>query len=186
MNSREISTELNHRKLWYDGDSTVDVSYLYDKLLSGKEISSYYVNEITPEIKQYNRYNNSKLSVKPNIREIVNDWNIPDSYKTIQLKPYILSKLYEEISDNNFSDDEIESRISRVDTELYLWVYHDLQMFLKTLIYVIESFEINDVVWGVGRGSSCCCYILYLIGVHNVDSVLYNLELSDFFKDYKK
>lgn len=179
-------TELNNRKLWYDGDNTVNTTYLYDKLLDGCDISSYFVEDITPEIKQYNRYNEKKLQVKGVLSNIVNEWNIPDDYKNIVLKPYILSKLYKEIVAANFSDDDVDARIARVDVELALWAEHELELFLKALIYIVESFVVNDVVWGVGRGSSCCCYILYLIGIHNVDSVLYNLELSDFFKEYKK
>ena len=36
--------------------------------------------------------------------------------------------------------------------------------------------------WGVGRGSSVSSYCLYLIGIHMVDSIKYNLDIQEFFK----
>jgi len=46
----------------------------------------------------------------------------------------------------------------------------------------VNIFEENKVVWGTGRGSSCASYILYLIGIHQVDSVKYDLDLGEFFR----
>jgi DNA polymerase III alpha subunit len=40
----------------------------------------------------------------------------------------------------------------------------------------------NNIVWGVGRGSSVSSYILYLIGVHKVNSILYKLDINDFLR----
>jgi DNA polymerase III alpha subunit len=40
----------------------------------------------------------------------------------------------------------------------------------------------NNVVWGVGRGSSVASYVLYLLGVHKIDSIKYNLDIEEFLK----
>jgi len=40
----------------------------------------------------------------------------------------------------------------------------------------------NNLVWGVGRGSSVSSYLLYLIGVHKVDSYKYRLDIKEFLK----
>ena len=40
----------------------------------------------------------------------------------------------------------------------------------------------NNIVWGVGRGSSVSSYVLFLMGVHKVDSMKYNLDIKDFLK----
>jgi DNA polymerase III alpha subunit len=50
------------------------------------------------------------------------------------------------------------------------------------LIYIIDTMRKNNIVWGVGRGSSVASYILYLLGVHKVDSVKYNLHIEEFLK----
>ena len=40
----------------------------------------------------------------------------------------------------------------------------------------------NNIVYGVGRGSSVSSYILYLIGVHRVNSLKFNLDIKEFLK----
>jgi DNA polymerase III alpha subunit len=50
------------------------------------------------------------------------------------------------------------------------------------LIYVIDVMTEKNVVWGVGRGSSCSSYLLYLLGLHEVDPVKYEIEISDFLR----
>jgi DNA polymerase III alpha subunit len=40
----------------------------------------------------------------------------------------------------------------------------------------------NNIVWGVGRGSSVASYVLYLLGVHKVDSIKYGLDIREFLK----
>lgn len=179
-----LCSVLKNRKLWYDGDSTVSKELLYDSVLENKDISSFFIDVIDSEIKNYNINNKGKeLKIKTTVKDFnIHEWNIPDNYKEINLRKYILTKLYQEVTDNSFSDEEIKKRLDRVNLELSLW-NNNLEMLLKTLIYIVDTFTENNVVWGVGRGSSCCCYILYLIGVHNVDSVLYELDITEFFRD---
>ena len=55
----------------------------------------------------------------------------------------------------------------------------ELLHFMK---YLVDTLRKNNVVWGVGRGSSVASYILYLIGVHKVDSIKYNLDINEFLK----
>jgi DNA polymerase III alpha subunit len=40
----------------------------------------------------------------------------------------------------------------------------------------------KDIVWGVGRGSSVASYVLYLIGVHKIDSLFFDLDIEDFLR----
>ena len=56
------------------------------------------------------------------------------------------------------------------------------QIQLGFLIYLIDLMRTNNIVWGVGRGSSVSSYILYLIGVHKVNSILYKLDINDFLR----
>lgn len=53
---------------------------------------------------------------------------------------------------------------------------------LKTMKFIVDTLRANNIVWGVGRGSSVASYALYLMGVHRVDSVKYNLPINEFFK----
>ena len=56
---------------------------------------------------------------------------------------------------------------------------------LKTMKYVVDTLRTNNVIWGVGRGSSVASYVLHIIGVHKIDSVKYNLPIEEFFKGEK-
>jgi DNA polymerase III alpha subunit len=40
----------------------------------------------------------------------------------------------------------------------------------------------NKIVWGVGRGSSVASYVLYLIGIHKINSLKYNLDINEFLR----
>jgi len=55
----------------------------------------------------------------------------------------------------------------------------DLLIYLK---YLVDTLRSQNIVWGVGRGSSVASYCLYLIGVHKVNSMQYNLDIHEFLK----
>ena len=55
----------------------------------------------------------------------------------------------------------------------------DLLNFLR---YMVQVMRDNNIVWGVGRGSSVASYVLYLIGVHKIDSLYYDLDVTDFLR----
>jgi DNA polymerase III alpha subunit len=53
---------------------------------------------------------------------------------------------------------------------------------LRYLKYLVDTLRKNNVVWGVGRGSSVASYVLFLIGVHRIDSLYYDLNVDEFLK----
>ena len=54
---------------------------------------------------------------------------------------------------------------------------------LKAMKYIVDTLRANNVVWGVGRGSSVASYVLHIIGVHKIDSIKYNIPIEEFFKE---
>jgi len=40
----------------------------------------------------------------------------------------------------------------------------------------------HGIIWGVGRGSSVASYVLYLLGVHKINSMYYNLDAEEFLR----
>jgi DNA polymerase III alpha subunit len=177
-------TALNDRTLWFDGDSTFAPDDIADMVLRGMRLKSgIYVSEVTDEIAQYNRISENQLSVKTDSRPLKFDWNIPEKYHTMNVRGLLLRYLEEECDRNpDLSATEIEQRIERIDQELDKYFESNLNLFLRTAIYIVDTFREKGVVWGVGRGSSCSSYILYLIGLHDIDSVMYELEISDFLR----
>jgi DNA polymerase III alpha subunit len=99
------------------------------------------------------------------------NWFIPQEYKTMD----ILDWLYQRCPTPEIRE--------RVVEELRLFAKHDMIPMLKTMKYVVDTLRVNNIVWGVGRGSSVASYVLHLIGVHKIDSIKYKLPIEEFFKE---
>lgn len=97
------------------------------------------------------------------------DWFMPEDYF-----PNLLEYLY--------SCCKTQEQKDRVDEELKLFIQHGMFDLLFYLKYLVDTMRKNKIVWGVGRGSSVASYVLYLLGVHKIDSIRYNLDIKEFLK----
>lgn len=98
-------------------------------------------------------------------------WNMPSEYQTIDIEQYITS------------NHQLNSQqLARVRSELTEFEQRDLLDLLRFLVYFVKLLRSNNVVYGVGRGSSIASYVLYLIGIHRIDSFKYNLDIKEFLK----
>lgn len=77
---------------------------------------------------------------------------------------------------------ETPEQTERVSAELELFIQHGMFDLLYYLKYLVDTMRSSGVVWGVGRGSSVASYVLYLIGVHKVNSIKYDLDIHEFLK----
>ena len=77
---------------------------------------------------------------------------------------------------------ETAEQTDRVSQELQLFIQHGMLDLLFYLKYLVDTMRENNIVWGVGRGSSVASYVLYLIGVHKIDSIKYKLDIHEFLK----
>lgn len=98
-------------------------------------------------------------------------WNMPDSYKMLDVKKHI--------SDNYTLNKE---QWARINLELNEFERRNLTDLLRFLVYFIDTVRTNNIVYGVGRGSSIASYVLYLLKVHRIDSFKYNLDIKEFLK----
>jgi DNA polymerase III alpha subunit len=96
-------------------------------------------------------------------------WFMPDNYF-----PNLIEYLYD-----SCTTDEQRNRVSQ---ELELFVQHNMLGLLFYLKYLVDTMQENNIVWGVGRGSSVASYCLYLIGIHKIDSIKYGLDITEFLK----
>jgi DNA polymerase III alpha subunit len=69
-----------------------------------------------------------------------------------------------------------------VGQELLLYQERDLFNLLRYLKYLVDTLRKNNLVWGVGRGSSVASYVLFLLGVHKINSIYYDLSVDEFLK----
>jgi DNA polymerase III alpha subunit len=94
------------------------------------------------------------------------NWNMPDEYKQMDVEQWILEQCSNQ----------------RVQDELAAFKQRNMLDLLRWLKYFVDTCRANNIVWGVGRGSSVASYVLYLIGVHKIDSIKYNLDWQEFLR----
>lgn len=97
-------------------------------------------------------------------------WNMPAEYYTLDIAAWILDQCKEDY------------QLQRVGQELLLYQERNLFDLLRYLKYLVDTLRKNNLVWGVGRGSSVASYILYLLGIHKIDSIFYDLDIHEFLK----
>lgn len=96
-------------------------------------------------------------------------WNMPDEYKQMDIEEFLVNVCPKEHYQRLI--DELEEYRARNMLDLLRW-----------LKYFVDTCRTNDILWGVGRGSSVASYVLFLIGVHKIDSIKYNLDWQDFLR----
>ena len=101
-------------------------------------------------------------------------WFIPEYYKTLDVEEHIA---------NCLPKDTTPEALKRISIELEMYRTRNLYPILQVLIYIIDTMRKHDIVWGVGRGSSVASYVLYILGIHKIDSLKYNLDIKEFLKD---
>lgn len=156
---------------------------LVKALLAGKDISYCEIDD-KQEVDKCNKFANElgmdKLHIK-HLTDITDDykiyhnersafWFIPDKYKKINVSEYLLSKC------------TTQEEIDRVNYELALYKERDLYDLLRFCIFLVDYMRENNILWGVGRGSSVSSYCLYLIGIHRINSLMYELSIKEFLK----
>lgn len=102
--------------------------------------------------------------------ECLDNWHMPDEYKNMDIQEYILSSVKTDIERN------------RINEELELFKNRNMLIVLKFLKYLVDTCKENGIVLGVGRGSSVASYCLYILGVHRIDSIKYELDIKEFLK----
>jgi DNA polymerase III alpha subunit len=122
---------------------------------------------VYPKLKEYV---DPLLSVEEFDRQNQLVWNFPDEYKNMDIAKHIL--------DQCKSDAELQ----RAGQELLIYQEKDMFMLLKYLKYLVDTMREHNIVWGVGRGSSVASFVLFLLGVHKINSLYYDLEIEEFLK----
>lgn len=97
-------------------------------------------------------------------------WHMPAEYKNLDIAAWLLDQC------------KTDEQKQRVGHELLLYLDRNLFPLLQYLKYLVDTMRKYNVVWGVGRGSSVSSYVLYLMGVHKVDSMYYDLDIVEFLR----
>jgi DNA polymerase III alpha subunit len=97
-------------------------------------------------------------------------WFMPDHYLQIDIAEHVLGLCH------------TEQELQRVGQELLMFQERNLFDLLRWLKYLVDTMTQNNIIWGVGRGSSVASYVLYLLGVHKIDSIYYDLDPQEFLR----
>jgi len=98
------------------------------------------------------------------------NWHMPAEYKDLDIVKYLTELC------NTFEE------LQRVQQELELYQQYNLFDLLKFLKYIVDTFRQNNIIMGVGRGSSVSSFILYKMGVHKINSLQYQLDIHEFLR----
>jgi DNA polymerase III alpha subunit len=97
-------------------------------------------------------------------------WFMPNEYQTMDIALFVLNKC------------TTEAELQRAGEELFLFQERGLFPLLQYLKYLVDTMRANNIVWGVGRGSSVASYVLFLLEVHRINSLYYDLSIDEFLK----
>ena len=110
------------------------------------------------------------------------EWFMPQEYKDLELEMHLFEKVKEQLQ--HASSDFVfnSAQWIRVEEELKAFEERGMEDLLRYMIYLVDFMRENNIVWGVGRGSSVASYVLYLIGVHRVNSIQFELDWREFLR----
>jgi DNA polymerase III alpha subunit len=98
------------------------------------------------------------------------NWKMPDSFKELDIAEHVLSLC------------NTQEELQRCGEELLLFQERNLFDLLRYLRFLVTTMRTNHLIWGVGRGSSVSSYVLYLLGVHKINSLYYDLDPREFLR----
>lgn len=131
-----------------------------------------HVSRLFLEFDKLKRYEtiNDDVTVEQFDELMQGKWHMPKEYMEMDIAAWVLDQC------------KTDFELQRVGQELLLFQERDLFNLLRYMKYMIDTFRKHNIVWGLGRGSSVASYVLYLIGVHKIDSIFYDLNIDEFLK----
>ena len=144
---------------------------ILDIVMQGIDISDTKILS-THDVKIDNieQYKDPGVSIKEFDTANQRDWYMPDEYKNLDIAQHILGLC------------NTQEELQRCGKELLMYQDRNLFDLLRYLTYLVDTMKENNIIWGVGRGSSVSSYALYLLGVHKIDSMYYDLNVEEFLR----
>lgn len=168
------------------GSVFLTLDEMFESIYKNKIKDFKNIHLVQPCVDQFNRakdlnkdnfdyisnYIDPNISLNQFDTNLQDNWFMPESYKptSFNIVEYLISKCNNEVETN------------RVLDELALFAQYDMIELLCYLKYLVDTMRKNNIVWGVGRGSSVASYCLYLLGVHKINSIKYELDIKEFLK----
>jgi DNA polymerase III alpha subunit len=131
------------------------------------EFNGFLSLENTPKLTQYQDPN---ILVEEFDRINQSSWHMPKEYYELDIAKWVLDQC------------KNEAELQRAGDELIKFQERNMFVLLQYLKYLVDTMRKNNIVWGVGRGSSVASFVLFLIGIHRINSLYYQLDIGEFLK----
>lgn len=130
----------------------------------------YHTDLDLENITQVVEYRPSDLAINDFDNLMQSSWKMPEQYYNLDIAKWVLDECKTEVERQ------------RVGEELLLFLERDMFQLLKYLKYLVDTMRKYNIVWGVGRGSAVSSYVLFLIGVHKINSIYFDLDINEFLR----
>lgn len=183
---RSLRTDLTDRSLRFDGVSIVTPEKAAELLSRGVLPSELRIQGDSEEIQLFNQQVAEAERLLTDADEPIRldmSWRLPESYKSIDIGEDVRAALAKNIQRLGYSEELQVQAHERIELELAEIKRRGMIEFMATIMYVLAVFREKGVVWGVGRGSSCASYVLFILGLHSVDALKHQIPLEEFFHD---
>jgi len=159
FNSLDIFKTLYRGKLTNIKDITVDYDSDIEQL---ENVAGFTFQKFNEQI--------NSISMEDFDHALQTDWFMPEKYKEFDVRKYCIDRC------------TTPEQIIRVEVEMDAYETKGMVPLLQWTKHFVDTCIENDIVWGIGRGSSVASFVLFLLGVHQVDSVKYNLDWQEFLR----
>jgi len=171
--------DLGNRIIHDDGTVVCKQDAIIELLYAGHDVSNVLCDNLDDDVewKHANKICDTTIQGLTYVdAPIYNDvdwfqyWLTPEPYASIDLKEWSLSKC------------KTQQEIDRVLLEVDELQNRNMVPVMRHLIYCVDVWRKHNMFWGVGRGSSVCSFVLYLIGINRINPLEYDLDLKEWLK----
>jgi len=167
------------------GELVADEDSLCDLIMQGQDVASFQRFTVAPDINldavmtllpdlqtisTWRQPEQRDITVQQFDQERQSAWFMPDQYRNLDIAEHVLGLC------------NSPEQLQRAAQELMMFQERNMFDLLRYLKYLVDRLRDHDIIWGVGRGSSVASYVLYLLGVHRVDSMFYELDPHEFLR----
>lgn len=151
---------------------------IFEALYKGATLSADMFVDVSEDVKNLEKISELKfwvplddydISLEEYDYTLQTDWFMPEEYRNMDIEGYLVKLCPTE-------------NYQRLSEELQEYRERNMVDLLRWLKYFVDVCKQEGIVWGVGRGSSVASYVLFLLEIHVIDPVKYNLDWREFLR----
>jgi DNA polymerase-3 subunit alpha len=128
------------------------------------------VEELYSDVPKLKQYVPLDISIEEFDKNNQNNWFMPKEYIDFDISKWVLEQC------------DGDTELQRAGEELLTFQERNLLPLLNFMYYLVETMKKQNIVWGVGRGSSVSSFVLYKIGINRINPIYYSLDFTEFLR----